>query len=586
MVNGGLGMAQTLFLNVDINMPGMEKFDELTNKIKTTEQMSNRANNNLTQFNGTIEESGNKAENTGGQFGQMFGVGMNLMFMGMALQQVFGGLAGTMLETTGATATFGAAAKSTLLPFFTAITPLLNKVAFLFMDLPRPIKMALGAFVALLAVLGTFMFFGAQVALLAISLQVSLLSLAGAILTVVTAALSIFIVIASIVYIFEKFGIAAGAVAATVGGALLVAFLEFIGATNLAALGIYNLTGATSALTLSMYGLEFSMLSILLIAGALAASILIMQKVFKEFGVVAGALAGALAAGLLAVFAPIAGAIMAAVGAVMTINKAFKKFGNVIGTIATLIIAGVALFLAPIIGLPAAVGIAVAAAIAWFWNMKEEISKAIQNTIDFILAIPEKITTMKNNFIRRVKTFFGDVKKWFGKIADQAINKVEDIVEWFKNLPSKLTSAASDIASKVKTVGEDIMNGIADGIKNAPDAIMDAIKEVAPDWVIEAMNKAGGAAESAGEVISSANPFTSSTRVNDFILTGDGALETHPQDTLIGTTGDPSNIGGEKTEVNVEINDPVMKEEADIEDLVDEVEDRVNRSTRGRTGIT
>jgi hypothetical protein len=74
--------------------------------------------------------------------------------------------------------------------------------------------------------------------------------------------------------------------------------------------------------------------------------------------------------------------------------------------------------------------------------------------------------------------------------------------------------------------------------------------------------------------------------VNDFILTGNGELiQPAANDTIVGFNGNgPIQPGGGGGEVTVNINDPVMKEDVDVQQVVDEVEDRVNRDARGRTG--
>lgn len=641
----GMSMSQSLLMKVKTKVFGEDKLNGLRKQLFGVDEAADKASSSMGEVGAQTDKAGNNADESAGQFGKMFGVGMNLMFMGMALSQVFGGLAGSMLKMTGASAAFGAAAKSTLLPFFLAITPLLIKVATLFIGLPKPIKMAIGTFVALLAVLGTFLFFGAQVALLAISLQVSLVSLAGAIFAVGAALLSIFVTLAAVVFFLREGKPLIAGLAALIGGAFTAALLKAAVSMNsvlaqavvqasayLASFAGTVLTAASSLLTyagsavapaisattsfgstliayaagalssaiagtISLASATWSLVaaysSVLLPLAAVILSIIFLQRVFKKFGVVAGMIATVITSVLLAAFSPVAAVITAVVGAVMAINKAFKKWGNVIGTIVTIVVVAIAAIVGAFVSLPAAVAIALAAVIAWLWNMKEEIGAAINATIEFIVGIPDALVNMTNTFIKKAKSFVSTVGTWFKKAADKGLDKLGDLIDWFENLGSNITDAVGDIANTVKSVGEDIMEGIADGIRNAPDAIMDAIKDVAPDWVVETLNKSGEALKSGiNKTKEAGSGFIAGTKdalnLNDFILTDDGRLmQPSPNDTIIGTKN-PENLGG-GGQTTVNINDPVMKEEADIERLVQEVEDRVNRNTRGRstgTGIS
>jgi len=290
-----------LFAVFDIDVLGENKLDAVMKKMGMVDQQARQTGQGIEMFGQETKNAGNNADQAGGQFGQMFGIGMNLMFLGMAMNMVFGRLSRQMLEMTGASAAMGAAMKTVLLPFFLAITPLLIKVSILFMKLPRPIKMAIGAFVALMTVLGIFLFFGSQIALLAISLQVSLLALAGAIATVTASLFAVFLAAATVAYIFKRFGAAAGLAAAIIGGAVVLSFLKLIGMTNLLSLALFKLTSSTAALTASMFGLQFSLSSILLVASALALSILLISRIFKKFGPIVGTLAAILTGVLLTI---------------------------------------------------------------------------------------------------------------------------------------------------------------------------------------------------------------------------------------------------------------------------------------------
>jgi len=168
MVLGG-GMTQKLFQTVRIKVFGEGKLSGVRERYEQVKRAAGRAAGSINRTSNKMDEAGSSANDAGGQFGKLFGIGMNLMFIGMALQQVFGGLVKTMFKMTGVSQTFGAAFKSVLLPFFLTIAPKLRQFALSLMQLPKGVKMVIGAFVALAAVLGTLLFFGAQFALLMIS---------------------------------------------------------------------------------------------------------------------------------------------------------------------------------------------------------------------------------------------------------------------------------------------------------------------------------------------------------------------------------------------------------------------------------
>lgn len=549
-----MGLSQNLFFKIDIEALGMEKFRKMRREVMGLQQAGRKAEQGMNRVGSKTESASKSADNANENFGKMFGIGMNLMFMGMALQQIFGRLAGSMMKLTGVSQTFGAAAKSVLLPFFMAISPLLMKIAFLLMKLPKPVKMAIGAMVALAAVFGTLLFFGAQLFLLTTQLSISFLAMASAIGVVAFNLFALFTLIFSVVYIFERFGAAAGVAASILGGALLVSIMSSTGAIKLLGLAMAKATGSTAAMTVSMFGLNFSMMSVLMTAGAIAATILILSKVFKKFGPVVGALATVLAAGLLAAISPIAAVFVAIFGAIKTVNSAFKKFGNVIGTIATLIVAGIALFLAPIIGLPVAVGIALAAVIAWFWNMRDEIGSAIGGAVDFVV---------------------GGVKKMWRK-GKEFVSKLLDFI---LNLPSKIKNGLTDLGTAMLELGKKIINGLVDGIETVGNSLKNAIYNAFPSWLTGIVK---GAASLSADVLSH---VTDVLKPNDFILTSGGKMiKPHKNDTIIGTKN-PGQLGGGGGQVTVNINDPVMKEDVDVERVVDEVEERVNRDTRGRSGL-
>lgn len=497
---GGLGTGNKLFLVVDLDVTGDEQLDMLTKKIDRAGTGINRADNQLDGFNKTQENTADKTQQTSGQFGKMFGVGMNLMFLGMAMQKVFGGLAGSMLKLVGVSQTFGAAAKSVLLPFFIDLAPLLNKVAFWFMRLPKTIKWAIGAFVALLAVIGTVLFFGAQLALLAISLQISFAALAGIL----------------------------GFLLLTVSGIILaISFLIYI---------------------------------------------------FKRFGAVVTA-AIAIASVITAFFGSILAATLTVMAAFLAVNAIFKKFGKLIGTIATLVIIALAALLAPFISLPLAIGIALGAVIAWFWNMRDEIGGAIDGIIKWVAGLPEALMDWLGKAGDAIGGWVNKAVGFFSDLAKDGKSFIQDLIDLIISLPSKIKNGLKDLGTAMMGIGKTLINGVINGIKAIGGSLSDVFFDQLPDILGKAVK---GISSFSGDLLGG---ITDVLTPNDFILTSGGKMiQPHKDDTLIGTKN-PGQLGGGGGTVNVEINDPVMKEDVDVKQVVDEVEDRVNRSTRGRSGL-
>jgi len=180
MAIDGMSLTQNLLFEIDVDLLDAEKIDVAREKIDGLRMASERATRGMNMFtdaNRDAEKSGGDAEQT---FGKMFGIGMNLLFAGMALNMVFGRLARSMLEMTGASKALATSIKVALLPFFIEITPLVLELSQAIMDLPRSIKMVLGAATALLAVLGPIMMIAGQIITFIAPLSVSLTGLASA----------------------------------------------------------------------------------------------------------------------------------------------------------------------------------------------------------------------------------------------------------------------------------------------------------------------------------------------------------------------------------------------------------------------
>jgi len=82
---------------------------------------------------------------------------LSIMFAGMAMSRIFGGLVKSQLQLFGVTDMLNAAWTLVLLPIMEMITPFLYKMLDAFMNIPEGMKLAVGAFVSLATVLGILM---------------------------------------------------------------------------------------------------------------------------------------------------------------------------------------------------------------------------------------------------------------------------------------------------------------------------------------------------------------------------------------------------------------------------------------------
>lgn len=90
---------------------------------------------------------------------------LSIMFAGMALSRVFGGLVKTQMQLFGVTDMVGAAWTIVLLPVMMAITPFLYALLDIFMNLSPEMKIAVGVFILMGAAIGGILLVVGQMAL-------------------------------------------------------------------------------------------------------------------------------------------------------------------------------------------------------------------------------------------------------------------------------------------------------------------------------------------------------------------------------------------------------------------------------------
>ena len=147
-------------------------------------------------------------------------------------------------------------------------------------------------------------------------------------------------------------------------------------------------------------------------------------------------------------------------------------------------------------------------------------------------------------------------------------------------MPNKIINLVSNLVDAGFELGKGLVDGVIDGIKAIGGTLKDVFFSMLPAPLSAAIK---GISRFGGDLLGG---ITDVLTPNDFILTSGGKMiKPHKDDTLIGTKNPEQLGGGGGSTVNVNINDPVMKEDVDVQRVVDEVEDRVNRDTRGRSGL-
>ena len=141
------------------------------------------------------------------------------------------------------------------------------------------------------------------------------------------------------------------------------------------------------------------------------------------------------------------------------------------------------------------------------------------------------------------------------------------LIDAFTSLGPKLLGAG-------KNLGRFVINGIVNAIRSGASRLKDALMDSIPDISL------GGIGSSVGGSLPSFG-------VNDFVMTGDRLLKTHPNDVIMGMR-DPENLGargdGDGGDTIV-VKDPTVRDDRDIDKMVDEIEKRLDRKTRGRSSI-
>lgn len=289
---------------------------------------------------------------------------------------------------------------------------------------------------------------------------------------------------------------------------------------------------------------------ILLVLGILGGAIGTIISGLITFGAVIASILGFIG-GLIGISAAaVAGFIAILVGGFLLGMKMVNKFGDVLTAVFIGIIAIIAIIILAFVSVPAMILTAMVAVFGIFFLLKEEIAKFATDSI--------KALTKFGNYI---------------------INQLpSDIMKGLNSIKNTITTQAPKIIDEAAKLGEDIVDGIADAILDASGEIADAVKDAIPSDIDLPDMKFGGNGDDSG---GGGGGFL---KLNDFVVTDSGkVIKPHRDDTLIGTKN-PEALGGGGN-VTVNFNEPQIDSEVDIDRLMDEVEDRLERNQRRQNNL-
>jgi phage-related protein len=153
------------------------------------------------------------------------------------------------------------------------------------------------------------------------------------------------------------------------------------------------------------------------------------------------------------------------------VSKGVALFGKFVTTVATKITGFISRFVSAFSGgfgrVVTAVGNFVSRvinAIARFVsNMSAKISSGINAVVRFFSGLPGKVVNAVTSLIGRMNSFWTGLFTKMGGAISRGISKV---VGWFRDIPGKVVNALAGAGTLLLGVGEDIINGLWNGMKN------------------------------------------------------------------------------------------------------------------------
>lgn len=322
--------------------------------------------------------------------------------------------------------------------------------------------------------------------------------------------------------------------------------------------------------------------------GTLASAIRIIITIFTKVGAIISRVISVVASvlsGVVGTILAVIGALAAGFAAGVAIVKVFGKVvGAIVGVLAAVAAAIVAFVSGPILLIAALVGVVIGVIFALRKEIVQFAKRGIRAFGNFVSDVIKGLKEFKKNVQKKI----GQAILGMKKIIQKRIKKLKKAFNKLpKGIKRRLEKLVGTVKSKAREIGDKIGAGIEKGIKAAQAGIRSAINAILPfgltiskinDFVNESVNRAKRANQA-----SSSSPDAS---VNDAVITDNGkVIETSPQDFLFATRNPEGLASGGAGDITVNFDNPQIDSEVDVDDLMDRVEERLERNQRRRSNI-
>jgi len=322
--------------------------------------------------------------------------------------------------------------------------------------------------------------------------------------------------------------------------------------------------------------------------GTLASAIRILITIFTKVGAIISrviSVVGSILSGVVGTILAVIGALAAGFAAGVAIVKIFgKTVGAIVAVLAAVAAAIVAFVSGPILLIAALVGVVIGVIFALRKEIVKFAKRGIKAFGNFVSDVIKGLKEFKKNVQKKIGQAILGMKKIIQKRVKRlkkAFNKLP------KGIKQRLKKLVSTVKSKARDIGDKIGAGIKKGIKAAQAGIRAAINAILPfgltiSKISDFLNESKNRAQRANEASSSA-PDAS---VNDAVITDNGkVIETSPQDFLFASRNPEGLASGGAGDITVNFDNPQIDSEVDVDDLMDRVEDRLERNQRRRSNI-
>lgn len=141
----------------DAQMINNEEYDKTLGLLKKSDPMMFRASKSMKAYDDKIKANNKRMQEARANSRKLTGAYLSLMFTGMALTRVFGGMVKSVLDVLGVGEMLSATILVVLLPALEPLADILYNIMDFFMNLPEPVQKIIGFFVLMAAAVGYLM---------------------------------------------------------------------------------------------------------------------------------------------------------------------------------------------------------------------------------------------------------------------------------------------------------------------------------------------------------------------------------------------------------------------------------------------